>query len=135
MKTKRARVKDFEERAKADPDAVHSEPEIGRYFAVHPMADETALLKRLGIDASACKKVDLFWRRKDDVLFVQVEGSGYSVARTSGYYARKAPSGYLNIVAVISDDVVTSNTVRRVLAELATRPIAVRTLSDTLQLL
>lgn len=133
MKTKGARIKDFEARAKADPDAVYSDPEVGHYFALNPMADDPKLLKRLGIDANACTKVDLFWRQKDDVLFVQVQGRRYSVERTPGHYARKAPSGYLNIVAVISDDIVTSHVVLRVLSELANRPMAVRSLSAALQ--
>jgi hypothetical protein len=133
MRTRSARIDDFQTRAKADPDAVHCDRELGRYLAVHPMADDAKLLQRLRIDASACTKVDLFWRRADDVSFVQVESRRYSRDRKPGYYARNAPSGYLNIVAVIAEELVTSRVVLRVLRDLANRPIAARSLSDALQ--
>jgi len=134
MKPRNPRVEDFEARAKADPDALHSDPEFGRYLVVNPLADETQVLNRLGIYASACTKVDLFWQRTaDEVSFVQVESRRYSIERKPGYYARNAPSGYLNIVAVVTEDLVTSDVVLRVLTELANRPIAIGSLGDMLR--
>ena len=75
-----ARIEDFERRAKADPDAVHYDSELGRYLAVNPVADDTKLLQSLRVAASICTKVD-YWQRADDVSFVQVESRSYSRER------------------------------------------------------
>ena len=62
---KSLRLSDFADRAKA-PRAMFDAGQLGRYVAVHPIADESELLQELGMTPAECYKVDCYWL-KDDV--------------------------------------------------------------------
>jgi hypothetical protein len=97
------------------------------------MADEVDLLRALGMDASECIKVDLYWAHRDDVLFLQVQTAAYARERGPGYYVRRAPSGYVNVVVVVDDEQVSSSVIERALREIAKRKIAVKGLDSHLR--
>ena len=122
---KKKRIEDFAARAWADPDSVRTLGSLGRYLAVNPMSDEVALLARLGIEASTCAKVDLYWEH-DDVWFVQIQSEPYATPRRPGIYARAAPSGYVNVVVVVSERLISSRVVSRSLREVADRNLILR---------
>ncbi|MDI1484766.1 hypothetical protein [Polyangium sp. y55x31] len=130
--SKKTRVKDFAARAKDDPDSVRTLGRLGRYLAVNPMSDEVALLDRLGIKASTCLKVDLYWEH-GDVWFVQIESEFYASPRRPGIYARLAPSGYVNVVVVVSERLISSRVVSRSLREVAKRDLQLDRLRDVLE--
>ena len=115
--------KDFDFRVKADPAAARVLENAGRYVAINPTADEHELLEKLGLEASDCKKVDLYWEFGEDIYFVQFQNSDYVSLRTPGVYIRKAPSGYTNIVVVTSEPAICANAISRRLTDLASRGI------------
>lgn len=126
------RNRDFSQRAKADPAYVHLNDGIGRFLTINPMSDESGLLAALGIDASSCVKVDLYWEFNGDVVFVQIATESFSLGRGPGYYVRRAPSGYINLVAVVADRTVASDVVLRVLREAGSRLSERRELGEAL---
>jgi hypothetical protein len=105
------RFEDFAERVDGAPDAVREVAEHGRYLAINPMADEIELLLKMSIPASSCAKVDLYWEYDNDVRFVQVQARTYAATRSPGVYVRRAPSGYVNLVVVVEEAVITSEVV------------------------
>lgn len=121
MKDATKRNRDFSQRAKADPASVHLNEGIGRFLTINPMSDEPGLLAALGIDSSSCVKVDLYWESNGDVVFVQIATESYSLGRRPGYYVRRAPNGYVNLVAVVADRTIASDVVLRVLREAGSR--------------
>ncbi|MDC0748621.1 hypothetical protein [Polyangium mundeleinium] len=125
-------IEDFAARAGADPDSVRTLGSLGRYLLVNPMSDEVALLARLGIEASTCVKVDLYWEH-GDVWFVQIQAETYATPRSLGIYARLAPSGYVNVVVVAPERVISSDVVTRVLRDVAHRSLRADRLRDILQ--
>ncbi|MDC3960436.1 hypothetical protein [Polyangium jinanense] len=129
---KKERIEDFAARAEADPNSVFALGSLGRYWAVNPMSDEVALLARLGIEASTCTKVDLYWEH-GDVWFVQIQSEAYGAPRKPGAYARLAPSGYVNVVVVVPERVISSDVVTRVLRDVADRSLRIERLRDILQ--
>jgi hypothetical protein len=114
MKTK-TRLADFAARVNADPRGFRDAGELGCYITVNPMADETELLSQLGILASSCTKVDLYWKFANDVMFVQVQAKDFPATRTPGVYACKSPSGYTNIVVVVREPIISSKEVAEAL--------------------
>jgi hypothetical protein len=128
-----SRLRDFEQRARFAPDDVQNLPGLGCYITVHPMADESDLLRKLGIDRSACREVDLYWATGDDVSFVQVMVEGLAVQRKAGYYVRRNFRGHVNMVAVVTEDVVDSGVVERALRHFARYPVSRRKLRQALQ--
>jgi len=130
--SKKRRTKDFAARAGADPDSVRTLGSLGRYLAVNPMSDEVALLARLRIEASTCTKVDLYWEQ-DDIWFVQIQSELYASPQRPGFYARLAPSGYVNVVAVVSERLISSHVVSRSLREVANRNLQLERLRDVLE--
>ncbi|PCC74751.1 hypothetical protein SAMN02745121_06069 [Nannocystis exedens] len=131
MRTKRQRLADFAERARTDEE-VFARPGLGRCVTVHPMADEAALLARLGIEPAACVKVDLYWEHAGDVAFVQIETMQCCPLRPPGLYVRRSAAGHVNLVAIVPDDVVRSTTVERVLRRFAAAKIVRSRLGDAL---
>lgn len=115
MNSRKKRVIDFEERARARPRDVCDLGELGCYVAIHPMSDETALLKRLKLSPDDCIGVDLYWKYQGDVRFVQVHGQGSLPLRPVGLYARLNTNGYINIEAVEPEKTVSSADVERLL--------------------
>jgi hypothetical protein len=132
LMSKEMRLEDFAARAGADPDSARTLGSLGRYLAVNPMSDEVALLARLGIEASACTKVDLYWEH-DDVWFVQIQSELYASPRRPGIYARLALSGYVNVVVVVSERLISSHVVSRSLREAANRTLHLDRLRDVLE--
>lgn len=130
---RKERLAEFAERVAADPGAVRDSSDCGRYLAVNPMADEMELLEELGIKPSACNKVDLYWEYEDDVKFVEIQTEEYAAGRTPGIYARKAPSGYINIVVVVREPVISTEGVHVALGLVLRSKIANARLSDKLQ--
>jgi hypothetical protein len=130
---KRERVRDFSERAAADPGAVRDTGDLGRYLSVNPMADEKELLAGLSIEPSACTKVDLYWEHEGDVKFVQIQTEDYAAPRKPGIYARKAPSGRVNVVVVVREPMVSSEVVHAALATASRTRIAEARLGHELE--
>jgi len=112
---RKTRLAHFAARIDVDPQAYRDAAELGCYVTVNPMADEPELLSRLGIVASSCTKVDLYWKYANEVRFVQVQAKDYPLSRTPGVYARKAPSGYTNIVVVVREPLISSSEVAQAL--------------------
>jgi hypothetical protein len=129
--TNEERVADFAERVEMGPEAVRSLAE-GRYLSVNPMADEQDLLATLGIAASSCTKVDLYWEFAADVKFVQVQTVAYTDVRPPGMYARVASTGYVNVVIVVDDMTISSVVVADALKRAAEARIDERTLTTVL---
>ena len=113
---RRARLKDFETRARVEPEAIFRDELLGTYIAIHPMADEDELLARLGVSREACAKVDCYWKHEGEVYFLQVETSGYA-HRDAGLWARISPGEppYVNLVGVIEEHQVTRAAVHRIM--------------------
>lgn len=64
---------------------------------------------------SACTSVDLYWEHEGDVKFVQVQARAFAPEREPGMYARRAPTGYVNVVVVVSEQEISSRVVARAL--------------------
>ncbi|MCY1005180.1 hypothetical protein OV079_06255 [Nannocystis pusilla] len=131
MRTRQQRLADFAERVQMDEDAP-AWPGLGRCVTVHPMADEAALLARLGLAPAACVAVDLYWEYAGDVAFVQLATTRYWPDRPPGFYARRSAAGHVNLVAIVPDDVVSSATVERALRRFAAVKIVRSRLGDAL---
>ena len=119
--TKRTRLADFASRAAYAPEDVQSLPGLGRFIAVHPMADESAVLARLGISPQDCDKVDLYWEYADDVRFVEFCGVDYGTPGELppvGMFARLTRRGSMTILVCLLDATITSTLVETVLQEL-----------------
>ena len=117
MKDSRAaRLADYDLRARTDPDSVHEAGSLGGYIAVNPTADDTELLGRLRLKPEACTKVDCYWKRGEDVYFLQVQTSVHT-DRKPGLWARVSPGEprYRNLVGVVRDRVVTRDELHRVM--------------------
>ena len=129
---KRKHVADFNRRAKDGDTTVTDLRDLGRYISVNPMADEDDLLRQLGISRESCTKVDLYWHFKDDVWFVQLQGKLYS-DRSIGIYARIASNGYMNIVAALVEEAISSATVEKTLRRISLAVISVDQLDEELR--
>jgi hypothetical protein len=129
------RVADFDLRMGDAATQVVGLQNLGRYIAVNPMADQTEQLQQLGIAADSCTKVDLYWHFRDDVWFIQVQARSYAMERAPGIYARRADSGYLNVVVVLAEELIASATVAAALGKIASHQIPVRRLDATLLLI
>jgi hypothetical protein len=130
--TNEERVADFAERVEMEPEGVRSLAENGRYLSVHPMADEEDLLAALGIAASSCIKVDLYWEFAGDVRFVQIQTVAYAEVRPPGIYARVASTGRINVVIFVDDMTISSVVVADALKRAAEARIDERTLTTVL---
>jgi hypothetical protein len=126
------RIAQFDDRCKAEPSSVRIVEALGRFLPVNPMSDESALLSELGLSSSSCNKVDLYWEFQDDIRFVQIQAAAYA-SRSPGMYARKSPSGYLNIVVVVPEAEVSSDIVVKALRGIATRSVTESAINDTLR--
>jgi hypothetical protein len=82
-----ARLAGFDRRARAAPGDVLRHATGGwRYIAVHPFADDDALLERLQWPPERCLSVDAYWELAGDVHFLQVEAAGQGVTAPGHYY-------------------------------------------------
>lgn len=126
------RIADFATRAQWDHQALREIPGAGRYIAINPMADEAELLSTLGLGPSSCVKVDLYWECRGDVRFVQIETQGYTPQRAPGVYGRIAPSGYVNLVAIVAGLSISSELVSDTLKKIMRMNIDEGVFSDTL---
>lgn len=101
-----ARLRDFDGRANAGEEVAEF---LGtQYIAVHPFADDMAILQKLSWPAEQCLEVDAYWLVSGDVVFVQVISSTQGEARQVGRYARWNPMNhYVNLVAVVTATVIT----------------------------
>ncbi len=110
------RLADFDARARFDPEGLFEDASVGSYIAVHPMADEEEVLKRLGVTRDTCTSVDCYWKYDDDVYFLQVDSST-SNPRETGLWARTSEREphHVNLVAVVEEHDVTRETVHRVM--------------------
>ena len=94
---RRARLEDFvrrvtyvDEETGEATDAVQV-ASVGIYVAVHPMADEAALLAKLAMSPSQCTKVDAYVAMGGDVHFLQFFASQEPArGRRRGIYGRAA---------------------------------------------
>ena len=115
MKSSRARrLADYDVRARTDPDSVHDAGSLGTYIAVNPTADDIELLGRLGLTPESCTKVDCYWKRSEDVHFLQVETHAYA-NRKLGLWVRLSPGDppYENLVGIVGGKFVTRDDVHR----------------------
>jgi hypothetical protein len=96
------RYDDFDRRVREDPDAVYRHPRGWAYIPVNAFADETDLLKSLGIEADQVQSVDAWWTIGDDACFVSVRTDMASDV-AAGFYARNRghPGGWIDLLAVI----------------------------------
>lgn len=119
--SRKRRLADFASRARETPEALRQLDGLGRYWAVHPMADEAEDLRRLGVTPKDCTDVDVYWEYAGDVMLVQVQAKSEASPRGVGVYARRRPyGGGVNLVVVVDDAEVTSALVARALVLLST---------------
>jgi len=114
------RLVDFESRKKADPAGLVQVPDRGwEYITIHPMSNETALIKRLGLRQSDCTKVDCYWCVNSDVVFLQVLSQKDSTPHPPGLYARWSDGQppILNLVAVVKHAAISQRIVEEVMSE------------------
>lgn len=119
MSRRARRERDFYLRASWDPDNLRCPPGLGEYIAIHPLADETDLLRTLSMSPSDCDKCDLYWKLGRDVYFVEVKTEPFSRPRWVGRYVRRNWHGYLNFHCVVAADVLDTALVERELRYLA----------------
>ncbi len=119
IKGRKQRLRHFDELSRADLDDVRRPEGLGDYVTVHPLADDVAILDRLGMVAGDCAAVDLYWHHENDVLFVQLLTERYSLHRPCGRYARLAASGSVNLVTVVPADALDSALAERELRSMA----------------
>lgn len=72
LRGQKARIDDFERRARLAPASVEVHPNGWRYIGIHPFANDTELLRRIGVEPSDCIAVDAWCQFDDDVSFVEV---------------------------------------------------------------
>jgi hypothetical protein len=72
LRGRKMRLDDFERRARLAPTSVDVHPNGWRYMGIHPFADDTELLRRIGVEPSDCIAVDAWCQFGDDVCFVEV---------------------------------------------------------------
>lgn len=80
-----------------------------RVVVINPFADEFDELKRLGISADSCIKVDAYLRIGDEVYFVQVQGNSVNSSREEGMYVRRTSDKFEqdNFVSVVHERLIT----------------------------
>jgi hypothetical protein len=119
------RVRSYEEN---DADVYRVEGGPWVYLPVHPMADEAALLEKLGITPSDCSHVHAYWRTEQDAYFVQVN--------TATEYGRPVPVGFsaswwhddpprLHLTAIVDAPYVTRALFEAALARFASLDLAI----------
>jgi hypothetical protein len=87
------------------------------YVTIHPLADEPALLNRLGVKPENCVAVDCYWALGDEVLFVSVLASHDS--ETFASFHRKDGSPVERRLHVVTHQVpLTTRTVETILTQL-----------------
>ncbi len=71
IRARRKRVRDFVMRRAADSG---NPPPLAGYecVMVHPLADDTEILAKIGWSPERCLAVDVYWRIGDDVVLLQV---------------------------------------------------------------
>ena len=114
------RLADFESRKKTDSASVVQVPNRGwEYITIHPMSNEIALLKRLGLSQSDCTKVDCYWYVNGDVVFLQVRSQKDSKHHPPGLYVRWSDGQppMLNLVAVVKHAAISQRVVEEAMAE------------------
>lgn len=122
---RRQRLRDFEARASFAPGDVRALPGAPwRYLAVHPMADEAALLERLGIPPEQCLEVDAWVRTANDALFFQVRSRSCWGPLGPGEFGWIMPSDrlrYPHVAANTQEPFITRTTFQAALRSLALR--------------
>lgn len=96
---RKKRLRDFASRVSSGGRKLQSKGEI---VCVHPLADETDLLDKLGITPADCTSVDGYWAVDGDVVFLQVNSTSADPIREPGFYGRIAsyPPHHINLVVV-----------------------------------
>jgi hypothetical protein len=114
LPTSAQRLADFAARKAGHPDLVAVPERDWEYIVIHPCADESEILDRIGWPAERCVSVDFYWRCGRDVALVQVHARGEPPRERPGIYVRRANNeAYLfNIVAVLGTPVVTTADLR-----------------------
>jgi len=79
-------VKDFDQRVQAADPVQLLTRASSVAIVVHPTADETELLQRIGSEPSRCESVDTYWRYGESVYWVEVLGQRYADRPTGIYY-------------------------------------------------
>ncbi len=137
-----ARVKDFVSRKRFDPSSVIVSGALGEYIPIHPMANQTELLRELGIEPANCVAVDSYWYVDGDVVFLQIYSKIYLQERCPGLYAqwstKTIPQLYLS--AYLNDEAISQQIVESVMFEfykfgLSSKPFLRRNLEDKLTLM
>lgn len=112
------RLIDFEARKKAEPSSVIQVPDPNwEYIPIHPMSNDTELLKKLGIGPSDCIEVDCYWHVEDDIVFLQVLSKKSSKYRKPGLYARwsNGEPPLLNLVAIVEHSSISQQIVEEIM--------------------
>ena len=134
MKDSRAkRLADFDGRARSEPAADQTLPSIGSYITVNPTADDEVLLERLHLTRESCSKVDCYWKKDNDVYFLQVQTGAYA-NREPGLWARLASGDpeYVNLVGIVRDKFVTRDALHRVMKSFSVSLTRTRKFDDVL---
>ena len=114
------RLVDFDRRSQRHPGGVYLHASGGdAYLPIHPFADEPELLAKLHLQPEDCRSVDAYWRAGNDVCFLQVWLSTDDSLGRCGLFARWSDSEppMLNVVGVITAEVVTRQVFERVMSE------------------
>jgi hypothetical protein len=115
------RWRDFCRRADFSPTSVYHHCSEGwKYIPIHPFADETSDLIRLGMKPCDCRAVDAWWGIKDDATLVQV-WTAVDHDRPAGLYARQTEheERWVYLVAVLDVSLISRESFEDVLSRFA----------------
>lgn len=103
------RLRDFAARVANDAQGAIALRHGGEILTIHPLADEHAILIRLGLRPEDCMSVDGYWSIGGDVVFLQLNTAITTSLREPGLYARVAsyPPRYVNLVVVVDAPYIT----------------------------
>jgi len=89
-------------------------------IAIHPTADETDLLARIGRRAEDCLEADFYWCVDEDVYFLQVQSAKSSANRIPGLYAKwnlRNQPAMLYLLAVVPEAPITRTIVEQAMED------------------
>lgn len=117
-KQRKARLKDFAERKRSDPSSVYHVDMFGwDYINIHPMANETEVLHRIGVTPNDCNAVDCYWQVDEDVVLLKVFSNKYLKDKPPGLYAgwwmRNIP--ILNLFAYMDEPAISKEIIENVM--------------------
>lgn len=112
---------DFQRRLGFSPTSVYVHRTEGwRYIPIHPFADETEQLVRLGLAPQDCSAADAWWGIEGDATLVQ-SWIARVANRPQGLYARRTEhvEGHVYLMAVLDIPAITRDSFEAVLTQFA----------------